>query len=49
MSAVKNTSFLEAVAAGIQHEKDFFDFCMKTHDELASGAGEEFLFRPCRR
>ena len=44
MSAVKNTSFLEAVAAGIQHEKDFFDFCMKTHDELASGPMKNFFF-----
>jgi len=44
MSAVKNTSFLEAVAAGIQHEKDFFDFCMKTHDELAPGPVKNFFF-----
>lgn len=44
MSAVKNTSFLEAVAAGIQHEKDFFDFCMKTHDELAAGPVKNFFF-----
>lgn len=44
MSAVKNTTFLEAVAAGIQHEKDFFDFCMKTHDELAGGPVKSFFF-----
>lgn len=44
MSAVKNTTFLEAVAAGIQHEKDFFDFCMKTHDELAGGPVKNFFF-----
>jgi len=44
MLAVKNTSFLEAVAAGIQHEKDFFDFCMKTHDELAAGPVKNFFF-----
>lgn len=44
MSSVKNTSFLEAVAAGIQHEKDFFDFCMKTHDELSDGAVKNFFF-----
>jgi hypothetical protein len=42
--AVKNTSFLDAVAAGIQHEKDFFDFCMKTHDELAAGPVKNFFF-----
>lgn len=44
MSSVKNTSFLEAVAAGIQHEKDFFDFCMKTHDELKDGPMKNFFF-----
>lgn len=44
MSSVKNTSFLEAVAAGIQHEKDFFDFCMKTHDELNDGPMKNFFF-----
>jgi rubrerythrin len=44
MSSVKNTSFLEAVAAGIQHEKDFFDFCMKTHDELKDGPIKSFFF-----
>ena len=44
MSSVKNTSFLEAVAAGIQHEKDFFDFCMKTHDDLHEGAVKNFFF-----
>ena len=44
MLAVKNTSLLEAVAAGIQHEKDFFDFCMKTHDELAAGPVKNFFF-----
>lgn len=44
MSSVKNTSFLEAVAAGIQHEKDFFDFCMKTHDELKPGPIKDLFF-----
>lgn len=44
MSSVKNTSFLEAVAAGIQHEKDFFDFCMKTHDELKEGPIKSLFF-----
>lgn len=44
MSSVKNTSFLEAVAAGIQHEKDFFDFCMNTHDDLKEGAMKNFFF-----
>ncbi|HNM99939.1 MAG TPA: ferritin family protein [Turneriella sp.] len=44
MSSIKNTSFLEAVAAGIQHEKDFFDFCMKTHDELDGGPVKNFFF-----
>lgn len=44
MSSIKNTSFLEAVAAGIQHEKDFFDFCMKTHDELDGGPVKSFFF-----
>ena len=44
MSSVKNTSFLEAVAAGIQHEKDFFDFCMKTHDDLGEGPVKNFFF-----
>src|SRR5690349_17082055 len=44
MLAVKNTSFLEAVAAGIQHEKDFFDFCMKTHDELKDGPIKSLFF-----
>ncbi len=44
MASVKNTSFLEAVAAGIQHEKDFFDFCMKTHDELKDGPIKNFFF-----
>lgn len=44
MSSVKNTSFLEAFAAGIQHEKDFFDFCMKMHDELKDGAMKNFFF-----
>ncbi len=44
MSSVKNTSFLEAVAAGIQHEKDFFDFCMKTHDDLGDGPVKNFFF-----
>lgn len=44
MSSVKNTSFLEAVAAGIQHEKDFFDFCMKMHDDLNEGPIKNFFF-----
>ncbi|MBN8222380.1 MAG: hypothetical protein J0L53_15765 [Spirochaetes bacterium] len=44
MESVKNTSFLDAVAAGIQHEKDFFDFCMKTQEELVSGPIKDFLF-----
>lgn len=44
MESVKNTSFLDAVAAGIQHEKDFFDFCMKTQEELLSGPIKDFLF-----
>jgi rubrerythrin len=44
MSSIKNTSFLEAVAAGIQHEKDFFDFCMKTYDELDDGPVKNFFF-----
>lgn len=44
MSSVKNTSFLEAVAAGIQHEKDFFDFCMKSHDELKPGPIKDLFF-----
>lgn len=44
MSSIKNTSFLEAVAAGIQHEKDFFDFCMKTYDELDGGPVKSFFF-----
>lgn len=44
MSSVKNTSFLEAVAAGIQHEKDFFDFCMKVHDELKGASMKAFFF-----
>jgi rubrerythrin len=44
MSNIKNTSFLDAVAAGIQHEKDFFDFCMKTHDELDGGPVKSFFF-----
>ncbi len=44
MSSIKNTSFLEAVAAGIQHEKDFFDFCMKTYDELEEGPVKNFFF-----
>lgn len=44
MESVKNTSFLDAVAAGIQHEKDFFDFCIKTQEELVSGPIKDFLF-----
>lgn len=44
MSTIKKTSFIEAVAAGIQHEKDFFDFCMKMHDELDGGPVKSFFF-----
>lgn len=44
MPSIKNTNFLEAVAAAIQHEKDFFDFCMKTYEELPEGAVKNFFF-----
>ena len=32
------------MAAGIQHEKDFFDFCMKTYEELKEGPIKNFFF-----
>jgi rubrerythrin len=44
MATLKDTSFLEAVAAGIEHEKDFFEFCMKTHDELNDGPIKDFFY-----
>lgn len=44
MPSIKNTNFLEAVAAAIQHEKDFFDFCLKTYEELPDGAVKNFFF-----
>ncbi len=44
MSGIKNTTFLEAITAAIQHEKDFFDFCMKTYEELNEGLIKDFFF-----
>lgn len=43
-SKVKDTNFLEAVASAIQHEKDFFDFCLKTYEELNDGVIKDFFF-----
>ncbi|EMJ96629.1 ferritin-like domain-containing protein [Leptospira alstonii] len=42
---LKETTFLEAVAAAIQHEKDYFEFYMSTYDKLSPGNTKELFER----
>ncbi|EMY78576.1 rubrerythrin [Leptospira weilii serovar Ranarum str. ICFT] len=42
---LKETTFLEAVAAAIQHEKDYFDFYMSTYEKLSPGNTKELFER----
>ncbi|XDD52431.1 ferritin family protein [Leptospira sp. WS92.C1] len=42
---LKETTFLEAVAAAIQHEKDYFEFYMNTYETLAPGNTKELFER----
>ncbi|MCB1174859.1 MAG: ferritin family protein [Leptospiraceae bacterium] len=42
---VKKTTFLEAVAAAIQHEKEVFDFYLKTAENLAPGRVKDLFFQ----
>ncbi|MCS6985432.1 MAG: hypothetical protein NZM25_09960 [Leptospiraceae bacterium] len=44
MGSIRHTNFLEAVAAAIQHEKDFFDFCLRAYDELSDGPVRDFFY-----
>ncbi|PJZ70649.1 rubrerythrin [Leptospira perolatii] len=40
---LKETTFLEAVAAAIQHEKDYFEFYMNTYEKLPPGRTRELF------
>ncbi|TGK03954.1 rubrerythrin [Leptospira semungkisensis] len=40
---LKETTFLEAVAAAIQHEKDYFEFYMDTYEKLPPGRTRELF------
>lgn len=42
---VKKTSFLEAVAAAIQHEKEVFDFYLRNADNLAEGKVKQLFYQ----
>ncbi|WP_017850256.1 ferritin-like domain-containing protein [Leptospira interrogans serovar Szwajizak] len=42
---LKETTFLEAVAAAIQHEKDYFEFYMSTYEKLPPGDTKELFER----
>ncbi|MBI3394332.1 MAG: ferritin family protein [Spirochaetia bacterium] len=42
---VKKTTFLEAVAAAIQHEKEVFEFYHKNADTLAAGPIKDLFFK----
>ncbi|MBE8365251.1 ferritin-like domain-containing protein [Leptospira borgpetersenii] len=42
---LKETTFLEAVAAAIQHEKDYFEFYMNTYEKLPPGDTKELFER----
>ena len=42
---VKKTSFLEAVAAGIQHEKSLFEFYEKNAETLPDGPIKDLFFQ----
>ncbi len=42
---LKETTFLEAVAAAIQHEKDYFEFYMNTYEKLPPGNTKELFER----
>lgn len=42
---LKETTFLEAVAAAIQHEKDYFEFYMSTYEKLSPGNTKELFER----
>lgn len=42
---LKETTFLEAVAAAIQHEKDYFEFYMSTYEKLPPGNTKELFER----
>lgn len=44
MQSLKHTTFLEAVAAAIQHEKDCFDFYLRMNEEISDPLVKE-LFR----
>jgi rubrerythrin len=43
MSAIKDTTLLEAVASSIQYEKDCFDFYLKTGEKLKTESVKEFF------
>ncbi|MCE9500893.1 MAG: ferritin family protein [Leptospira sp.] len=43
MQSLKHTTFLEAVAASIQHEKDCFDFYLRMYDEIEDGVVKELF------
>jgi len=43
MKSLKKTTFLEAIAAAIDHEKSRFDFFSKTSDSLKSGEVQELF------
>ena len=43
MNSIKNTTLLEAVASVIQHEKDCFDFYLKTYEKVKEGSVKEFF------
>ncbi|MBM9576138.1 ferritin family protein [Leptospira sp. 201903070] len=45
MKPLKETTFLEAVAAAIQHEKDYFEFYMSTYEKLPPGNTKELFER----
>ena len=45
MKPVSQTTFLEAVAAAIQHEKKCFDYYMKVYEELNDGGVRDLFYQ----
>ncbi len=43
MESIKNTTLLQAVASAIQHEKDCFDYYLKTSDKVKDPALRDFF------
>lgn len=44
MGQIKTSTFVESIAASIQHEKSFFEFCMKSSESLPAGHIRELVY-----